>query len=300
MFSLRGKTVGKIFDAIEKSKVENKGKESTNRGIIIPIDKNVDRLNPALNELSPNRLNDIDKNLVTFLKPNSYEAEQFKILRTNILFPNSGKPPRSILITSALPGEGKSFIASNLAVSLAQNIDEYVLLIDCDIRNPTIHSTFGFVEVSGLSEYLSDKIPINNLLLKTKLKKLSILPAGKPPKNPSELLSSLQMLDLIKEVRERYSDRYIILDSPPPQLTAETNAIASQVDGIILVIKYGSTPRKMVTKMVEEMKKDKIIGIIINYSNSGLPRRYAYGKYSSDGQYYEKYKKTSFFKFLKN
>lgn len=108
------------------------------------------------------------------------------------------------------------------------------------------------------------------------------------------------MLNLLIEVRERYNNRYIIIDSPPPQITAETNAIARQVDGIILVIKYGSTRREMVEKMVEVMGKEKILGIIVNYSNSGLPRRYAYGKYSNYGKYYDQYKKKSLFKFFKN
>ena len=116
--------------------------------------------------------NQIDKNMVALLKPQSFEAEQFKILRTNLLFPSSGKSPRTIMVTSAIPSEGKSTIAANLAISIAQGIQEYVLLIDCDIRRPRVHTQFGYGDVPGLSDYLSKGTPLSSLLLKTKLNKL--------------------------------------------------------------------------------------------------------------------------------
>ncbi len=107
--------------------------------------------------------NHIDKNMVTLLKPQSFEAEQFKILRTNLLFPSSGKSPRTIMVTSTVPDEGKSLIAANLSVSIAQSIQEHVLLIDCDIRRPCIHTQFGFGDVPGLSDHLSRGIPVSSL-----------------------------------------------------------------------------------------------------------------------------------------
>lgn len=124
------------------------------------------------------------------------------------------------MVTSASPSEGKSFVAANLAVTMARSIDEYVLLMDCDLRAPTVHNLFGYNNqpIKGLSDYLINKIPLSDALKKTAVDKLTILPAGTIPSNPSELLSSEQMRRMLHEVKLRYNDRYIIIDTPPPIL----------------------------------------------------------------------------------
>jgi len=124
----------------------------------------------------------LDESLVTLFSPQSYEAEHFRMLRTSILYPPSGKLPRSILITSARQGEGKSFVAANLAISIAQNLSSSVLLIDCDLRKPTLHRLFGFGNVPGLTEYLSEPGAFQSLLQETNVDRLYILPAGAHPK----------------------------------------------------------------------------------------------------------------------
>ena len=224
-----------------------------------------------------------DKNLVSLLAPNSFVGEIFKILRTNILFPEKGDPPRTIMITSAVPGEGKSFVAANLAVNIAQGIEEHVLLMDCDMRRAKIHSMFGLRDVPGLSEYLSDHKEMADVLIKTPLKKLMLLPGGKPPHNPAELLSSRKMAELLEEVKTRYKDRYVIIDSPPPQLTAEASAISRRVDGILLVVRANKTPRELVAKVIESMGRDKMLGVVMNQCDMRMNRYYGYGKY---GKYY--------------
>jgi exopolysaccharide/PEP-CTERM locus tyrosine autokinase len=206
----------------------------------------------------------IDKNLVSLSNPQSFEAEQFKILRTNLLFPANGESPRSIMVTSAVPGEGKSFVAANLAVSVARHLNRSVLLIDCDLRRPSIHRQFGFGGTPGLSDYLSRGIELPSLLLKTGVDHLTILPAGRPPSNPSELLSSERMSHLIEEVSARYHDRVIIIDSPPAKLAAESGALARQVDGILVVVKYASTPREIVTELIDKLGPNKVLGAIVN------------------------------------
>lgn len=231
--------MGKIFDALEKSKERHKSSIANKKthGTVInakaenqayvntPVSLNKDmnatdvsykrvkkvaklkKQDPAT-PFTKNKIlydvNNIDKNLVALLKAQSFENEQFKMLRTNLLFPSSGKSPRTIMVTSAVPDEGKSFVAANLAISIAQSIQEYVLLIDCDIRRPCIHTQFGFGDVPGLSEHLANGPSLSSLLLKTEVNKLSILPGGKPPHNPSELLSSQRMSKLLEEVTERY------------------------------------------------------------------------------------------------
>jgi len=279
--------VGKIFDALEKSREKDTDSVSTKQTFDIAVDRQPEKQTPffAGTKVSYDS-NNIDKNLVALLNPQSFEAEQFKMLRTNLLFPASGKAPRSIMVTSSVPAEGKSFVAANLAISIAQSIQEHVLLIDCDMRRPSMHTRFGFGDIPGLSEYLSNCTPLSSLILKTKIDKLNILPGGKPPHNPSELLSSQQMSGLLEEVKERYRDRYIVIDSPPPKLTAETNAISRQVDGIILVVEYGSTPRQMVSDLIEKMGKEKILGIILNKLDIRFSSYYGMGKYSKYSKYY--------------
>jgi exopolysaccharide/PEP-CTERM locus tyrosine autokinase len=227
----------------------------------------------------------LSPHLVTFHKPYSQKAEIFKQLRTNILFPSEGTPPKSIMITSAVPGEGKSFMSANLAISIAKGIEEHVLLMDCDMRNPTIHGLFGMQTVPGLSDYLTKNIMLSSLLAKTPVPKLTILPGGRPPSNPTELLSSQQMTDLLEEVKTRYEDRYIIIDSPPPKLTAETSALARRVDGIILVIRARSTLKSQVEDLLEIVGKEKIMGVMMNWYDPALPRYFGYEKY---GEYYHK------------
>jgi exopolysaccharide/PEP-CTERM locus tyrosine autokinase len=205
----------------------------------------------------------IDKQLIALISPNSFESEQFKILRSTLLFPSSGVVPKSILITSAVPGEGKSFVASNMAVAIAQNPSNHVLLIDFDLRRPQIHRIFGYTNVKGLSELLADGASLPSVLLKTEVDKLRILAAGNPPSNPSELLSSKQMTNLLFEVRARYDDRLILIDSPPP-MAAETRAIARQVDAIIIVVRQGKTKRELVNETIEKLGRDKVVGVVMN------------------------------------
>jgi exopolysaccharide/PEP-CTERM locus tyrosine autokinase len=233
----------------------------------------------------------IDSNLVSLLEPQSFEAEQFKLLRTNLLYPVSGNAPRSILVTGPSPGEGKSFVAINLAISVALNIDRYVLLMDCDLRRPAIHERFGFGKVPGLSEYLSKGTTLHSLLLKTKVDRLTILPGGTPPLNPSELMSSERMSTLVEEVTNRYSDRLIIIDSPPPPLTAETGVIARHVDGIILVVRHRKTNLDVLRKMIERLGKEKILGCVVNHFEVSSLGYYGYRNYGKNRSYY--WEKTS-------
>ena len=282
--------MGKVHDAFEKVK-KDKGLK-----IIEPVKQQPDQhaktefavLKKALDPDSQDSNTALlDPTLVTYHDPTSVEAETFKILRNNILFPQVGQPLRSIMVTSAIPGDGKSFVAANLAISIAQGIEEYVLLLDCDMRRSTIHQRFGFNDrVSGLSDHLSKGKPLPTLLKKTMVDKLTILPGGPTPANPSELLSSRAMRSLLKETKNRYSDRYIIVDSPPPQLTAETTALANYIDGIVIVVKYGSTPRKMVKDLVEKFGKEKIIGVVFNGYRVPATERYSYGRYNRYGKKY--------------
>ena len=283
--------MGKIHDALEKSgrgndlkvvpAVDSKSAEEQ----AVKKEVKVMKAQEVAKE-KPSAFGKIDPHLITYHDPASVEAEIFKILRTNILFPKTGHPPRTIMVTSAIPGEGKSFVAANLAISIAQGIEEHVLLMDCDMRRSSIHRRFGYRDkVPGLSDYLSKKQPLERLLKKTIVEKLTLLPGGTPPHNPAELLSSQAMKNLLRETRERYEDRYIIVDSPPPQLTAETAALAKTIDAIIVVVKYDSTPKDLVKELIEKMGREKVIGVVMNGYRVPTTERYGYGKYKK----YKKY-----------
>ncbi len=207
----------------------------------------------------------IDASLVVLNNPASPATENIKVLRTHILRPKDGKLRKVICVTSSAGKEGKTFIATNLAVSIAQSFDPYALLIDADLRRSKISKIFGLPsDLEGLSSFLQDPVDVGKYLVKTDVSKLTILPAGPSPENPSELLTSSKMENLLKEVRDRYPDRYIILDSPPVNLASETMALVQESDGVILVIRYGFSNKVMVKDAVEKIGRDKIIGVVFN------------------------------------
>ncbi len=284
--------MGKIYNALEKSNSATSDVDNGFKPDELNIDPEHEQMLAQLNTVSYTPENaqsiteplevlpeNMDASLVTIHAPHSIESEQFRLLKNNILFPENGLPPKSIMITSPSPNEGKSFVAANLAISIAQSIDEYVLLMDCDLRSPTIHTLFGMQSAEGLTDHLSTGRPLSSLLVKTFVDKLTILPGGAIPKNPSELLSSGQMRRLIHEVTLRYSDRYIIFDTPPPYITSEGNALSRQVDGIILVIHQGKTRKKDVQDIIDIYGKEKIIGVVQNFAKKRFGHGYGYYKY---------------------
>lgn len=209
-----------------------------------------------------------------------FAAEQFKMLSSQILFPQGRPIPRTILVTSAVPGEGKSVVASNLAVSIAAGKQQNVLLMECDLRRPSLCQIFGLDNnCTGISEYLQGEEQLSNFLRKTTIDNLTLLPAGRMTKNPYELLSSKKMRDLVEEVGKRYEDRYIILDSTPAQVAAETGVLSKFVDGVVLVIGYGKSSRELIQNSVEKIGKEKFLGVVFNYSEGNYTKDYYYKYY---------------------
>ena len=269
--------MGKISDALEKYKREKS---------IKPADYLINTAEKFVRSESGSPVCDFfdsqkySPKLVTLSVPDSVDAESFKTLRTQILFAKDRDRPRALMVTSTFPGEGKTFVAANLAVSIAMGIDEYVLLIDGDLRRPRLHEMLGYTNCDGLHEYLTGKNQLPDLIIRTEIEKLSILPAGRMPPNPTELLSSTRMKEFLEEVRERYQDRFIIVDSTPMQFTAEASILANYVDGVILVIMAQKSPRKAIQEAIKSLGKDKVLGLVFNgYSK-------AYDHY---GRYYSKY-----------
>ncbi len=227
-----------------------------------------------------------DRHLITLFKPKSIAAEQIRKLKTSLLERAGGDCNRCILITSAVQGEGKSLTATNLAISLAQEINEHVLIIDADLRRPSLDRYLGLNARYGLSDYLADNDALNlpELLVKTAIPKLSALPAGSVTSSAAELLASEKMRNLVKEVRSRYDDRYIIIDSTPIMSTSEPDILSGQVDKIIFIVKAGKTPREVVKRSLLRIDKEKILGVVLN--NVDLQTTgYHYGYYRYYGYY---------------
>ncbi len=221
---------------------------------------------PAPDPQSPRRLFDqaaMEQDLVCYFKPRSNEADKINALRNKIFFPEEGLPPHTVMVTSAFPGEGKTFIAANLAVSIAQAGHSRVLIMDCDIGRCSLQARFGFGSVPGLAEYLAGQAAGRAQFFRTAVPGLFMLPGGEPAAHAPELLVSRKMVQLMDEVAVRYRDHYVLLDAPP-LLTAEANALARQVDAVVVVIKYGRTPRRAVADMIENLGRDRIVGIVLN------------------------------------
>jgi len=258
--------MGKIADALERHdkekvvKLDDVKEEKPRRLVVEEAEVKFAR-QIASDLISDKSFSD---SIVMLSAPDSADAETFKVLRGQILFPKDRKVPRSMLVTSTFPAEGKTYVASNLATALAMSIDDYVLAIDADLRRPRLHNMFGYSKVKGLHDYLVGNAPLDELIIKTGIDKLSVLPAGKPPRNPTELVSSNMMVKFLEEVKELNQDRFIIIDSPPSSVTAESKFLAQHVDGIIFVVMANKTPRKDIEKAIDNLGREKILGIVFN------------------------------------
>ena len=161
-------------------------------------------------------------------------------------------------------------------------MNHYVMLVDCDVRRPSLHKSFGLEVKQGLREYLADGTSVAPYLLKTPVQKLTLLPAGQPSSSPSELLGSEKMKSLILELKERYPDRFLTLDTPPAHFTAEITPLCSMMDKVLLVVREGKTKRKPVADVVANIGRERIIGLVFNASRE-VQRDYRY--------YYQYYQK---------
>lgn len=258
--------MGKISDALERHQKE---KSIKTNGVPSIFPEGTPSGSEAM-EKSFEPLPGYDHRMVVLSDPNSLEAEHFKMLRAQILFPREGKVPKTIMVTSSYPGEGKTYVTANLAVSIALGINEHVLLIDCDLRNPSIHKILGYSNNEGLHEYLMGEKQLEDLIIRSGIDKLSLLCAGGPSRRASELLSSTKMKEFLTEVRDRYPDRFVIIDATPTQVTAESNVLANLVDGIVFVVLAERAPRASVRKSIELMGRDKTLGVVFNGYDEGM------------------------------
>ncbi len=208
--------------------------------------------------------------------PKSIDAEAYRSLRSNIEYSSFDDEYRAIVVTSSVPGEGKSTTSGNLALSLAQSGNK-VLLVDCDMRKPSIHKKFKISNMSGTAELLLRKESFEDVA-NCYNENLTIITAGKIPPNPSEMLSSRAMTAFIKEMKKEF--KYIILDTPPLQAVTDAQVLSTKSDGVLLVVRAGSTKREMVLNSVDLIKKvhGKTIGTVLNGVENKKNNYYYYGE----------------------
>ena len=212
------------------------------------------RLNPRV--MSANRC-------VAFL-PDSPELEFYRQLRTRILQVSGGKGGATVMVTSALPGEGKTLTAINLALTFAKEFKQTALLVDCDLRQQQVHGMMGFPSDRGIVDYLMDDCPITELFVWPGVDKLSVISGGKTVRDSCELLGSPGMRDLVQEMKHRYPERYVFFDAPSILSSADAIAFAPLVDYILVVAQAGQTSLKDINRAVELLPAEKVLGLVMN------------------------------------
>ncbi|WNB92497.1 CpsD/CapB family tyrosine-protein kinase [Bacillus sp. NEB1478] len=203
------------------------------------------------------------RSLITHNNPKSPISEQYRTIRTNIQFASIDKDFKKLMVTSSGPGEGKSTTAANLAVVLAQQ-GKRVLLVDGDLRKPTVHYTFKVSNIYGVTNVLTRQVALKDTVVSTNIPDLDVLPSGPVPPNPSELINSKSMDNLIEEASVMYD--YVLFDTPPVLAVTDGQLLSHKVDGVILVVSSGKTEIDAAVKAKELLvhAQANIIGTVLN------------------------------------
>ncbi len=226
--------------------------------------------------------------LITTARPQSQMAESYRALRTSLLLSSLGAPPKVILVTSALPQEGKTTTSINTAVVLAQK-GVRVLLIDADMRRPSVHKTLGMAPGSGLSNVLTGTATAQAAITRSpQLANLFVLPSGTPPPNPAELLASGNMRSMLAQLREQYD--HIVIDTPPTLSVTDAVVLSTRADAVVLVIRSGQTTKTALRRARDLLMQvnARVCGVLLNAVNLASPDYYYYYEYQEKygGQYY--------------
>ena len=226
-------------------------------------------------------------NLITINNPKNPAAEAYRVIRTSVQFAQAGKELKTIAITSCTPNEGKSMTVANLAIVLTQ-AGKSVLLIDCDMRNPTVHKNFNLSNKVGLSSCISMGTALSDAVQKTSIEGLYALTGGVIPPNPSELLGSEQMKNLLQRAKEQYD--YVLIDTPPVMPVTDALIVSRFVDGMILVIASAEVKVEMAREVKNQLVHAgaNILGVVLNKVRSehhgyGYGYYYYYGHESARG-----------------
>jgi len=217
----------------------------------------------------------------------SQTADEFRVLKRPIIKNAQGGPGSTVargncvMVTSALPAEGKSFVALNLAMSIASEVDTTVLLVDADVANPNLLKRLNIPATRGLLDLLTDSsADLADVLLRTNVEKLSVLPAGSAHKRATEMLASTGMAELVEQMSTRYPDRILVFDSPPLLATTEARALAAHMGQIVMVVEADVTSQPTVLKALEMIESCPVVLMVLNKaSRTEVGGYYGYGSY---------------------
>lgn len=208
----------------------------------------------------------LDPHLIAALAPSSLAAEQYRSLRTRIRRVEAGRTVKTILITSPAKGDGKSLTASNLALTMSQEFQQRVLLLDADLRRPSLHELFALGDGAGLADVLMGVAELDEALVNLPEHHLTVLRAGVPPNHPTELLGSAAMRRVMESLRARFDK--ILIDMPPVAPLADTHVVAPMADGILMVVRAGVTPKPAIERALNGLDLAKVLGLVLNDSSA--------------------------------
>lgn len=221
-------------------------------------------------------------------------ADEFRVIKRPLIANAMGRGGSAIpngnliMVTSALPGEGKSFTAINLAISIAMELDNTVMLVDADVARPSVLNMLGLPQSAGLLDVLKENsLDISGALLRTNIEKLSILPSGTPHPRATELLASDTMIRLLEDMSSRYSDRIIIFDSPPLLLTTEARVLATHMGQVVIVVNAENTAQAAVKQAITTIEACPVKMMVLNQVRSDKADGYGYGYGYGYGQKHE-------------
>lgn len=232
--------------------------------------------------------------------PRSQIADQYRVIKRPLISNAMGRGAtviengNLIMVTSSVPGEGKSFTAINLAISIAAELDNTVMLVDADVARPSVLRVLGLPPGPGLLDLLSgDSADLSTMLLKTNIDKLTILPSGTPHERATEMLASEAMTQLLADMSKRYADRIIVFDSPPLLLTTESRVLATHMGQIVMVVQAEKTLRSDVQEALSTIEACPVKMMVLNQARSTMTGGYGYGYGYGQGYGYGYGKKSS-------
>jgi len=199
-----------------------------------------------------------------------FVARAYKVMRIHVMKKMQENNWNTLAVSSPSPNEGKTLTAINLAISIAKHLDYTVLLADLDFYRPSLHKYFGFTPEKGIEDYLLNDTPLNEIMVNPGIERLVLLPTKSPVSENSELLSSRRMLDLVHELKSRYSSRFIVFDLPPVLVGDDVMAFSSYAEGTLLVAEENNTKRKDLKHAANMLKGANLIGTVLNRSQEDL------------------------------
>lgn len=279
--------MGKVYDALRKAEAQRSGGRAAPGTMEAPITPRGGRKRLALGDRVASWLRvlrgeggralegagAVNKRRISLVHPDSFVAEQFRTLRARLDSLAAERPLRTLAVTSALPGEGKTTAAVNLAIVSSMAVGRRVLLVDCDLRKPKVHVTLGLRPEYGLAEVLAEQVPAERAIQKAEGCSLSVLPVRGVPANPSELLASSRMKALLEELAGSYDQ--IILDTPPTLALPDAKSLSELADGVLLVVKADETPADDVEAALDVLDRRRVVGVILNGA-ANESQRYGY------------------------